>query len=311
MAVNPKDRKVIIVESILTPTKFRTALVKVLFNYFEVPAIAFVPNHLMSLMTLICHTALVVDVGYSECSVTPVVEGITMVDSIAFSSLGGKAIHQRIRDDLIKYNGTISQNGSPFVFNKSALEDLSEETIEDMKVRTCFIPSFSRGQQLIQSLIDDTQPENKPNDVKYPMEGERALKIPGIIREASAQVIFEPKGNEATISSLILDVIQKSPVDVRKTLASNIVLTGGTVMMTGFKRRLKQELENLCRIRKLTPEMSCFKFHSLPCPANYSSWLGGAIFGSTEAAASRMITKKQIETVKGVLISDWNSWTPN
>lgn len=36
LAVNPKDRRVIIVESIFSVTKFRQTLARVFFNYFDV-----------------------------------------------------------------------------------------------------------------------------------------------------------------------------------------------------------------------------------------------------------------------------------
>ena len=311
LAVNPKDRKVIIVESIFTPSKFRSTLLKVLLNYFDAPGVAFVPDHLMSMMTLICSTGIVVDVGYTECCVIPVIEGITLVDSIGLVSLGGKAIHERIKKDLLKFKTLTSLNGQDYSFDQSSLETLSEEIIEDIKVRTCFIPTFERGQELIKATIGGSQIKDSPKEVEYPLEGRKVLKIPGILRESSAQVLFELEGNEATISSLILDIITNCPVDARKSLASNIILTGGTVMMTGFKRRLRQELTNLCDVRGLSLTASSFQFHSLPCPGNYSSWLGGAIFGSTEAVSSRLITKKQLEIGKGVLITDWSSWTPN
>lgn len=36
MLVNPKERKVVVVESLLTPTMFRETLAKVLFTHYEV-----------------------------------------------------------------------------------------------------------------------------------------------------------------------------------------------------------------------------------------------------------------------------------
>lgn len=36
MLVNPKERKVVVVESLLTPTLFRETLAKVLFTHYEV-----------------------------------------------------------------------------------------------------------------------------------------------------------------------------------------------------------------------------------------------------------------------------------
>lgn len=75
---------------------------------------------------------------------------------------------------------------------------------------------------------------------------------------------------------MILDAILKVNVDLRVKLAENILLVGGTVMIPGFKARLKQELQKQLksdRYSNLT--VTEFKFHSPPCKDNYTSWLGG------------------------------------
>ncbi|KFM62418.1 Actin-related protein 10, partial [Stegodyphus mimosarum] len=66
LAVNPKDRRAVIVESVLCPTLFRNTLAEVLFMHFEIPSLIYVPSHLMALFTLGISSALVMDVGYSE-----------------------------------------------------------------------------------------------------------------------------------------------------------------------------------------------------------------------------------------------------
>ncbi|KAH0620262.1 hypothetical protein JD844_020369 [Phrynosoma platyrhinos] len=69
LLVNPRDRRVVIVESVLCPSHFRETLTKVLFKYFEVPSVLFAPSHLMSLLTLGINSAMVLDCGYTESSV--------------------------------------------------------------------------------------------------------------------------------------------------------------------------------------------------------------------------------------------------
>ncbi|KAL7992776.1 hypothetical protein Chor_017032 [Crotalus horridus] len=72
LLVNPRDRRVVIVESVLCPSHFRETLTKVLFKYFEVPSVLFAPSHLMSLLTLGINSAMVLDCGYTESLVLPV-----------------------------------------------------------------------------------------------------------------------------------------------------------------------------------------------------------------------------------------------
>ena len=50
--VNSRERKVVIIESILTPTLFRKTLGDVLFNNFQAVSVMFIPSHLAALYTL-------------------------------------------------------------------------------------------------------------------------------------------------------------------------------------------------------------------------------------------------------------------
>ncbi|KAN0135543.1 Actin domain containing protein [Lactarius tabidus] len=69
------------------------------------------------------------------------------------------------------------------------------------------------------------------------------LIIPGWIRERGSELLFEGGDvDESSIAEVILDCLLKIPVDLRKTLASSILVTGGTAMLPGFIPRLHAEL---------------------------------------------------------------------
>ena len=72
LLVNPKDRRVVIVENVLGPTMFRETLAKVLFRHYEVSSVLFVPSHLVCLFSLGVRTGLVVDCGHKETTAIPV-----------------------------------------------------------------------------------------------------------------------------------------------------------------------------------------------------------------------------------------------
>lgn len=76
------------------------------------------------------------------------------------------------------------------------------------------------------------------------------LIIPGWIRERAAEVLFEGGDiDERSVVELILDSLLKVPVDLRKTLASSILVVGGTAMLPGFIQRLQAEI-----IKTLEPQ---------------------------------------------------------
>ncbi|CAG2107323.1 unnamed protein product [Medioppia subpectinata] len=304
LAVNPKDRRLVIVESIFCSTRFRNQLLKI-------QALLIVPQHLVCLATLGVSTALVLDVGYNEAIAIPVIEGVTAVDGLQFAPLGGKSIHFRIMDELIQRRATIRYTNE----EESVIsEPLDETLLEDIKTRTCFVAPFERGVQLSQQKVDFKEGSaitGPPNDIKYPLDGQRVLHIPGSLRESVCEVLFEMYGDEHTIPTLIIDAILKCSVDSRRQLASNIIVIGGTSMLAGFRHRLFQELKSLAKSNRFVSKLHFddFKLHENPCPANYNSWLGAAIFASTDIVSTRSVTLEQFIKNKET-ISDWSDWFP-
>lgn len=278
-----------------------------------------VPNHVMVLATLGINTGLVLDVGYKEATAIPIVESVTLLDLVKFAPLGSKSIHYRINDELIQRNAIIRENGVETPVGDS----LSEAILEDIKIKTCFVTTIERGAHLVyQKLSDEVKSQKQPPvecsitrpppAVRFPVEGNKILKIPGSLRESVCEVLFEMYGEEHTLPTLVIDAILSCPVDCRRQLASNIVLVGGTVMLPGFKHRLFQEIKHLTTNSQRYKQLSFagdFKFHKLPCKENYGNWLGASIFATSDLLHLRAITSEQYKESKKV--TDWSScWNP-
>lgn len=71
-----------------------------------------------------------------------------------------------------------------------------------LSVRTCFVTSFNRATQL-----EAVQP---PPDVVYREGGTDTFCIPGKVREAVHEVLFEQDNDQTSISTMILDAIIKA-----------------------------------------------------------------------------------------------------
>lgn len=299
LLVNPKERRVVICESVLWPTKFKETLAKVLFHHFEVPSILFAPSHLMSLFTLGISTGLVMECGYSETSVLPIVEGIPMINSIQFIPFGAKTIHKLLKSRLMEIG--LVRIGTGIKPLSSILDELSETVLEDIKVRTCFVgPKISVPK-------NETRPASMVHSVDYPLDGGKLLRVEGQIREQAYDTLFEGDEEEQSVATLLLDAIVNSPIDTRKPLAENIVLIGGTSMAPGFKHRLLQELHSLLQSTKYQNRLSIktIKLHDTPVKANCVAWLGSSIFGSLEILADRSVSRSDF--IREPSIPDWSS----
>jgi len=318
LLVNPKGRRLLVVESILTPTEFKDTLAAVIFDHFDIPSLCFAPSHLLAIYTLGIDTALVIDAGYKETVALPIFEGIPVLNLWEAVPLAGKAIHSHIERQLLG-SATVNTNSLHPGKRKSLSEvirggEISERVLEDVKVRTCFVTEFSRGQKIQQSsALAESQRDNEinvvpPPDVEYPLEdGENILMIDGFIREGSAEVLWEMDNEEKSVATIILDIICKAGVDMRVPLAENLLVIGGTASLLGFRHRLLAELNHLAnhhpKYSKIISNKS-FKVHDAPAKPNYVAWLGGAIFGALDAMVSRSIPRDAYRQHRA--IPDWN-----
>ncbi|CAH0560217.1 unnamed protein product [Brassicogethes aeneus] len=284
--LSPKDRPIIVVESLLCPTLFRETLAKVLFVHYEVSTMLVLPSHLVAASSLPAETALVVDIGYKEGVVIPICYGMPIVQAWQALPIGSEAIHNNLRS-LLTSNNTNIQN-------------VTEKVIEDIKVKCCFVTKKYRAEQLGSSKPEITACP----DVKYPLGGSDTIIVPGKCRERTFEVLYEEDNDHLCLSTMILDAILKVDMDLRQQLAENMLLIGGTTMIPGFKSRLKEELAKQLELdRYKTLKIQKFKFHTLPCKENYAAWLGAAIYGATELINMNGLSRENY--LKDSHLPDW------
>ncbi|GAB6021667.1 Actin- protein 10 [Chamberlinius hualienensis] len=301
LLVNPKDRRLVIIESVFTPSVFRETLAKLMFIQYEVSSVVFAPSHLMTLYTLGVRTALVMDVGYDETTVIPVYEGVVMINSSEDYAVAGKALHNRLRSLLIEHS-TVKMAGNVEAGVETILDFLDEEILEDIKVRACFVTPFERSKALAKGEeLKQIPPFN------YPLLGSKILSVDGIVRELTMESLFERDGEEKSLASMILNCILKSPIDMRRALAENIIIVGGSSMVPGFQHRLLMEIKHLLSEPRYKSKLALktFKFHTPPAKENYVSWLGAAIFAASDNTLVRSITREQY--LQQSLIPCWSN----
>ncbi|KAM3851869.1 actin-related protein 10 isoform 1-T1 [Vipera latastei] len=308
LLVNPRDRRVVIVESVLCPSHFRETLTKVLFKYFEVPSVLFAPSHLMSLLTLGINSAMVLDCGYTESLVLPIYEGIPVLSCWDALPLGGKAIHKELEYQLLEQS-TVDTGATKGQSLTSVMGSVPEDIVEDIKVRTCFVSDLQRGLKIQAAKFDmDGSAERPapPPDVDYPLDGEKILHINGVIRDSVVEVLFVQDNEEKSVATLILDSLMECPIDTRKQLAENLVVIGGTAMLPGFLHRLMAEIRYLVEKPKYKEILASknFRVHMPPAKPNCVAWLGGAIFGALQDILGSRSVSKEYYNQTG-RIPDW------
>lgn len=310
LLVNPKDRRVVVVENVLGPTMFRETLAKVLFRHYEVSSVLFVPSHLVCLFTLGVRTGLVVDCGHKETTAIPVYEGVPILAAWQAQPLAGEAVQATVRADLVTRGLVTRGEGSEGKPVEPGL--LTDSLVADIAIRCCFVTNISRGRELgemtagpaPQAALAAWLAKEAAPTVVFPCGGDKLLQVDGVTRETSAELLWALDEDKMSVACMILDAIVASPIDCRAELAASLVLVGGTAMMHGFKARLNQELKSLLATPKYSDlKIETFKIFRPPAHSNYVSWLGGAIFGATDVVVTRSLSREQY--LRDPAVPDW------
>lgn len=92
-------------------------------------------------------------------------------------------------------------------------------------------------------------------------------------RFRAPEILFDPEiiGLEYPgVHQIVVDAINRTDLDLRKSLYGNIVLSGGSTLTKGFPDRLLAELQKLA-VKDMRIKMFA------PPERKYSTWIGGSI----------------------------------
>lgn len=97
----------------------------------------------------------------------------------------------------------------------------------------------------------------------------------------------------------------RCPIDARRALAENVLVTGGTASLPGLRARLAQELRHLVTEAPYASRLHVreFKFHRAPAQDGAAAWLGGALLGAGEAGAARALPREAYARARR--LRDW------
>ena len=195
---------------------------------------------------------LIVDCGFSETRVLPVYDGLTLTHALTISPLGSQAVLQTLKDLLQEAKVRNLLTGEELPLQMSSL---TPTLLEDILIRLVYINNV------------DT-PAKDADFISFPLDKQKVILISQIIRTKAAAILFDGNDEDESISSLILDSLKKVSIskvatnitkcshDIRSELAENIILSGGTTMIPGFKSRLLKKVKQLIESNSSYIELS-------------------------------------------------------
>jgi actin-related protein len=92
---------------------------------------------------------------------------------------------------------------------------------------------------------------------------------------------------------MTLESINKTDIDLRENLLSNILVAGGNSLLPGFIERYEKCLF------QIAPQTARIKVYSSPknFERSFASWIGGSVLGSTGCFQNMWISRREYEEV--------------
>lgn len=264
LSVVKDQHPVLLTEAPLNPRQNRAKMVEVFFETFNVPALYVQTTSILSLYASGRVTGCVVDCGDGVSSAVPVYQGFAVQHAVQRSDIAGRDVSDYLQLLLRKLGVN---------FHTSA----EAEIVRDIKEKCCFIaPDIQSAEADKDPFVDYTLPDGKVVQL-----GKERFRAP--------ELLFRPSVVGSECSSLpeaLTHAISQCDMYVRKELYSDILLSGGTTMTTGFGERLLSET------RGLAPKDIMIKIWA-PAKRTLSAWIGGSILASLASFKGQMLISRK------------------
>ncbi|EXF76589.1 actin-like protein 4 [Colletotrichum paranaense] len=264
-------------------------------------------------------SALVIDVGGSNTSVTAIHDGMVLKRSIQKSPVGGLWLSSQIRSLWETSEPKIEPVPTYMVESKTPVDAGAPAQFKERKFDFSITDSFRAYEddrlltEFKESVVETWRgpgkyavPQNEefaktqpgrvfefPNGANQMWREQRYKVSEGMWDETAAF----PTTNEEfrlnksqTIPELIRAALNAVDVDLRPNLLGNIVVTGSTSLLNGFNDRLNNELTAMYPGLKI-------KIHAagLSSERRFGAWIGGSILASLGTFHQMWISRKEYE----------------
>ncbi|KOS19594.1 Actin-related protein 4 [Escovopsis weberi] len=263
-------------------------------------------------------TALIIDVGGANTSVTAIHDGMVLKRSVQKSPVGGLWLSGQIRNMWEGSDPRVPLTPTFMVENKTPVDALappqfrerkfpydvhaSLRAFEEERVLAEFkesVVEIWRGPGRYSAPGNEEYVKSQPGRVFEMPDGynqmwrEQRFKVSeGMWDETAGYPVPEAERltKAQTIPEMIRAALNAVDVDLRGNLLGNVVVTGSTSLINGFNDRLNNELTAMYPGMKI-------KIHAagLSSERRFSAWIGGSILASLGTFHQMWISKKEYE----------------
>lgn len=262
-----EDHPVLLTEAPLNPLRNRDQIAEIFFETFRAPAVFFAPPSVLSLYASGRTTGVVLDVGEGVTHAVPVYEGHALPYSVMRSDVAGRDVTRRMQL-LLRRSG--------LTFTTTAEADL----VKTMKEQVGYLTPTSA---LDGNMEKDAKTQYQLPDGQVVTLASERYMAPSVLFDPSLIGSEEPGAADVLVNSIL-----KSDIDLRSTLFSQIVLSGGSTLFPGFGDRMLYE------VRARTPAHTRIRI-SAPPDRIHSAFVGGSILASLATFKSMWVTRAEFD----------------
>ncbi|KAL4076536.1 actin family, partial [Scleroderma yunnanense] len=295
MRANPSEHPILVTEPAWNTTANRERMAEIMFEEFQVPAFYIANTGVLNAFAAGKGSALVIDVGQSMASITPVVDGFVLRKGLVCSALP-KLVHAHAKHILgnpTPLRGSIDLYPHQLIASKTPVEPSAPPIFtlrEDRRAGTTEswrawyeAREVDEWIQSVAGVLDQGWNEQvaaarPPRQYEFPTGfntyfGPERFQVGEEFFYHSPQLVAQNPNLPKNVPTLLSESLRACDPDLRQVLMGNVVLTGGGSLFSGFADRLDNELSR---------NFSHVKIHAPgnPIERKYGGWLGGSILAS-------------------------------
>lgn len=303
----PEDHYVVLTEPPLNPPENREYTAEIMFETFNVPGLYIAVQAVLALaaswtskqITERSLTGTVIDSGDGVTHVIPVAEGYVIGSCIKHIPLAGRTITQFIQQLIRDRREPVPSEDSLEIAKK----------IKEMYcyVSPDLVKEYNKYDKTPEKYFKEISGVKKSSGAPWSCDV-------GYERFLGPEIFFNPEIFSSDYTVPLPDVVDESilkcPIDVRRGLYKNIVLSGGTTMFKDFGRRLQRDIKrtvdlrmqlNVARLNSITGSSTARAPPAIDVNVishhmqRYAVWFGGSMLASTPEFFRVCHTKAQYD----------------
>jgi actin-related protein 3 len=295
----PEDHLFLLTEPPLNAPENREYVAEIMFESFNVPGLYIAVQAVLALAASMASkhggqdmSGTVVDSGDGVTHVIPVAEGYVIGSAIKHIPIAGRDITSFVQQLIRDRDGAIIPPAESFEVARRVKETgyVCPDVVKEYK-------KYDEKPDLFQRFTGQDSVTKK--EFSFDAGYERFL---------GPEVFFNPEILSSDflvpLPTVVDEMIQSCPIDTRRSLYKNIVLSGGSTTFKGFDKRLQRDIKRAVDARiERSERLSGGKTKAKPLEVKvvahsnqrYAVWFGGSVLASLPQFGTVCHTKAQYD----------------